>query len=100
MKSMSRVLGLGLFGPMLGMLGGCAVDASVATSEESTGVARQADSAGYVQVFDEYFQSIIFQPSAAIDWVDLHVTINGTRTTNVRMPGTGTSAAAGPSYEI
>jgi hypothetical protein len=62
-------------------------------------VTRAADTAQYLQTFDAAFQSIIFQPTSPIDWVILHVTI-GTRTTNVAMPETGTSAAAGPSYEI
>ncbi len=60
----------------------------------------RADSAGYLQTFDDDFQAIIFQPTSAIDWVVLHVTIDGSRTTNVSMPETGTSAAAGPAYEV
>lgn len=84
------------------LLGGCAAQSSRdAASDENVSATSAAETTGYLQTFDPYFQSIIFQPtSVAIDWVILHVTIDGTRTTNVRMPGTGTSAAAGPSYEI
>jgi len=96
MKSMVRFFGLSLFASALG---GCAVSAS-SDVREGAGVAQQAEGAGYLQTFDPYFQSIIFAPASAIDWVILHVTIDGTRTYNVAMPGTGTSAAAGPSYEI
>src|SRR5438105_2655289 len=98
MKSMFRFFGLAVFASALA---GCADGAPLgASSTESVGSTRQADSADYLQTFDPYFQSIIFQPTSAIDWVILHVTIDGARTTNVVMPGTGTSAAAGPSYEI
>ena len=85
------------------VLGGCAADASGEKGEnkdENVAASRAADTAPYLQTFDQDFQSIIFQPSVAIDWVILHVAINGARTSNVAMPGTGTSAAAGPSYEI
>jgi hypothetical protein len=102
MKTMHRFFCLSLFATSLG---GCAADASAGASgderaKERLRVASQADSSGYLQTFDPSFQSIIFQPSSAIDWVILHVTIDGTRTTNVGMPETGTSAAAGPSYEV
>jgi hypothetical protein len=98
MKSMFRFFGLTVFASAFA---GCAVDAPLGRNPtESVGSMRQADSADYLQTFDPYFQSIIFQPTSAIDWVILHVTIDGARTSNVVMPGTGTSAAAGPSYEI
>ncbi|HEY2515044.1 MAG TPA: hypothetical protein VGI39_29465 [Polyangiaceae bacterium] len=92
-----------LFNLLAMALGGCAVDASLDThAKENVGAASAADSVAYLQTFDPDFQSIIFQPASAtgIDGVILHVTINGTRTTNVAMPETGTSAAAGPSYEV
>jgi hypothetical protein len=93
----NRIFALGLFASLCG-LGGCVVDGSSAS--EGVGVTRAADTAPYLQTFDQDFQSIIFQPASTIDWVILHVTIDGTRTTNVAMPETGTSAAAGPAYEI
>ena len=80
---------------------GCAVDTSPdARGRENVGASSAADTAGYLQTFDPDFQSIIFQPSSAVDSVILHVTIDGARTTNVAMPEASTSAAAGPSYEI
>jgi carbohydrate binding protein with CBM56 domain len=98
MKTTNRFFCLGLFASVLG---GCAADASpAATGNEKVAVASAADTAGYLQTFDQDFQAIIFQPSSTIDWVILHVTIDGTRTTNVSMPEIGTSAAAGPAYEI
>lgn len=103
MKSILPVLGLGLLASAASVLGGCAIGAQEeVSSKESSASTQQADSSDYLQTFDEYFQSIIFAPNASlhIDWVILHVTINGTRTYNVKMPSTGTSAAAGPSYEI
>jgi hypothetical protein len=102
MKTMGRFFCFNLFATALV---GCAADASLdpngaASGKERVGAASAADSAGYLQTFDQDFQSIIFQPSTTIDWVILHVTIDGTRTTNVPMPETGTSAAAGPAYEV
>jgi hypothetical protein len=98
MKTMNRFFCLGLFASLLG---GCAADATLdATGKEKVAVTSAADTAGYLQTFDPDFQAIIFQPSSTIDWVILHVTIDGTRTTNVPMPETGTSAAAGAAYEI
>jgi hypothetical protein len=98
MKRMNRFVGLGLFASVLG---GCAANASLdASGKEKVATTSAADTAAYLQTFDQYFQSIIFQPSSTIDWVILHVTIDGTRTTNVVMPEIGTSAAAGPAYEI
>ncbi len=98
MKTMARSFCFNLFAAALV---GCAADASVgARGNEKVGVTSAADTAAYLQTFDQDFQSIIFQPSSTIDWVILHVTIDGTRTTNVAMPETGTSAAAGPAYEI
>ena len=103
MKTIHRVFSLGLLASAFAALGGCTAEASRdASATEAVASTRQADSAGYLQTFDPYFQSIIFQPSAttSIDWVILHVTIDGERTTNAAMPETGTSAAAGPAYEI
>ena len=102
MMTTNRFLCLSLFASVFG---GCAADASPgAAGQETSAATSAADTAGYLQTFDPDFQSIIFQPTSTIastiDWVILHVTIDGTRTTNVRMPETGTSAAAGPSYEI
>jgi hypothetical protein len=77
-------------------LGGCVAGAAPdAIQEEDIGVARQADTADYSQNFDENAQSIVFQPSSAIDWVILHLTIDGTRSTNVGMPATGSSYSIG-----
>jgi hypothetical protein len=81
-------------------LAGCALNATDSRTDESVATTRAAETAPYLQTFDADFQSVIFQPSVAIDWVILHAAINGERATNVPMPGTGTSAAAGPSYEI
>jgi hypothetical protein len=84
-------------------LTGCAADASPGSQTRgarTVEVTSAADTAPYLETFDQDFQSIIFQPSTPVDSVILHVTIDGTRTTNVPMPETGTSAAAGPSYEI
>lgn len=95
-----------LFNLLAMAVGGCAPDALDASLDthpkENVGVTRAADSAAYLQTFDADFQSIIFAPTSptAVDGVILHVTIDGTRTTNVPMPETGTSAAAGPSYEV
>jgi hypothetical protein len=100
MKTMLRFSCLALFAAAPG---GCAADSSLdanANGNEKLGVVAAADTGAYLQTFDQDFQSIIFQPTVAIDWVILHVTIDGARTTNVRLPETGTSAVAGPSYEI
>ena len=98
MKTIGRLFYFSLFAT--GLVG-CAADASIgASGKESVGVTSAADTAAYLQTFDQDFQAIIFQPSSTIDWVILHVTIDGTRTTNVPMPEIGTSAAAGPAYEI
>ncbi len=98
MKHTSRFFALGISATVLG---GCAASASLdANGREKIASTRAADSAGYLQTFDDDFQAIIFQPTSAIDWVVLHVTIDGSRTTNVSMPETGTSAAAGPAYEV
>ena len=56
MNSMHQLFGLGLFASVLG---GCAVSTSLDPSQEESaqekvGEARQADSAAYLQTFDEY----------------------------------------------
>jgi hypothetical protein len=78
-------------------LGGCIASTapSDAIQREDVGAARQADTADYVQSFDTTAQAIVFQPSSAIDWVILHLTIDGARTTNVGMPATGSTYTIG-----
>jgi len=46
---------------------------------------------------DETTQSIIFTPGESVAWVEIHLSINGARTTNLRMqPGAGGTFAVGP----
>jgi hypothetical protein len=81
----------------LSVLGGCAMAPDHGGDPgERVGIARQANTLVYTQSVDEGSQSIVFAPAAPIDWVILHVTIDGTRTTNVVMPASGSSYVLGP----
>jgi hypothetical protein len=88
-----------LFWPVLALsaLGGCAVASHQdGGPSERVGIARQADTLAYTESVDEASQSIVFAPATPIDWVILHVTIDGTRTTNIPMPTVGSSYKLGP----
>jgi len=96
METKMTLMKLALLVSLAAAAGGCtAGSASDAGRTESLGVARQADSAPFTQTFDEAAQAVVFQPTVAIDWVILHVTIDGVRTTNVAMPASGGGFAIG-----
>jgi hypothetical protein len=81
---------------LVSTIGGCAVTAvRDGEQRENSGIATQANTSAYVQSVDEAAQAVVFQPASSVDWVIAHVTIDGTRTTNVRVPATDSSYALG-----
>jgi hypothetical protein len=92
-RTIYRLLCMGLAVPAFA---GCAVASAGGEDRgETLNVSRQADTLSFVQSVDEASQAIVFQPATSIDWVILHVTIDGSRTTNVGMPATGSSYTIG-----
>jgi hypothetical protein len=54
------------------------------------------DASALAGQLDEATQSIVFAPGVDAAWADLHLTINGTRPSNVRMRQDGSRFVAGP----
>jgi hypothetical protein len=90
MRSNSWIFLLGL---SVGSLVGCGVDGS---SSSETVVRVSEALTAYSQSVDLAHQALIFAPPSGTSAVDVHLAINGSRNTNVRMAVSGSSYRLGP----